>query len=207
VKSPIEELQSPITSLLEQITKEGVKNAVRVLSKLVGEELAVSEPDMRLVPFIEIPNIVNGPETKAVCIYLQIEGIISGQLLMIAPYLKAIELIDLLMSNPKGTTKVISDVERTALAGLGNISASSFLNAIALSTGIVLRTSTPAVIVDMVGVIMDIILATSENLSDMVLLIQTKVMRNDHETQADLWIVPDRKTLNSLNQEVSMKNG
>jgi len=194
---------SKIQSLLSSLTAEGIQNAARAMTEMIGETFTVTDPNISSVKFTEIPQILGGPENDAVGIYLRIEGNISGQIMLIVPYSKALELADLLMGEPIGTTQSLGRIERSALAELGNLTGSFFLNAIADSTGVYVRPSPPAVIVDMVGAIMDIILATCDILSEEVLLIHAKFVRNGRETQANFWIIPDNTTVNTLMEKAT----
>jgi chemotaxis protein CheC len=197
---------SKIQSLLSSLTAEGIQNAARAMTEMIGETFTVTDPNISSVKFTEIPQILGGPENDAVGIYLRIEGNISGQIMLIVPYSKALELADLLMGELIGTTQSLGRIERSALAELGNLTGSFFLNAIADSTGVYVRPSPPAVIVDMVGAIMDIILATCDIQSEEVLLIQAKFVRNGRETQADFWVIPDNITINTLTEKATQEN-
>ncbi|MGB9640371.1 MAG: chemotaxis protein CheC [Anaerolineales bacterium] len=194
---------SKLQSLLSALTAEGMHNAARAMTQMVGETFTVTDPNITSVKFTDIPEIFGGPENVAVGIYLRIEGNISGQIMLIVPYNKALELTDLIMGEPIGTTQSLGKMERSALAELGNLTGSFFLNAIADSSGVHVRPTPPAVMVDMVGAIMDIILATSDITSEEVLLIQAKFVRNGKETQADFWIIPDQITLDTLTEKAN----
>ena len=195
-----------VQSILQKLTKDGIYNAARGMSEMVGQLFTVTDPIISSVKFNEIPNLLGGPEIEAVGIYLRIEGMIRGQLMLIVPYPKALELADLIMGESLGTTQSLGKIERSALAELGNLTGSFFLNSIADTTGVNIRPSPPAVIVDMVGAIMDIILATSDVLSEDVLMIQAKFLRDGHETQADLWIIPDHQTIDTLAEKATKKH-
>jgi hypothetical protein len=52
--------------------------------------------------------------------------------------------------------------------------------------------------VDMVGAILDILLATSSGLSEYVLMIQTTFIRGGREEEANFWMIPDRTTLDAI---------
>ena len=192
---------SKLQSVLSSLTTEGFHNAARAMTQMVGETFSVTDPNISSVKFRDIPEILGGPENVAAGIYLRIEGNITGHIMLIVPYNKALELADLIMGTPIGTTQSLGQMERSALAELGNLTGSFFLNAIAESTGAHIRPSPPAVIVDMVGAIMDIILATSDIFSEEVLLIQAKFVRNGKETQADFWIIPDHTTVDTLTEK------
>jgi len=184
--------------LLALIASAGVDNAARGMSGMVGEELSFSDPVVRSVPFTEIPNLLGGPEVEAVGIYLRATGRLSAQIMMIVPYPEALELTDLVMCRPPGSTQSLGSMERSALAELGNLTGSFFLNAVANALGWEARPSPPAVMVDMVGAILDIIIATTDGLSESVPMIQATFMRGGREAQADFWVIPDRSTLYAL---------
>lgn len=189
-------------SVLANMANLGIHNAARGMSAMVGENLTVTEPKVTAVPFYEIPTLLGGPETEAVGIYLRVEGSIPGQIMIVIPFEKALELADLTMGEPPGTTKELGAMERSALAELGNLTGSFFLNAIADKAGLAARPSPPAVIVDMVGAIMDIILATADVLCEEVLMIQAKFLRNGRETQADFWLIPDHHTIETIAKKI-----
>lgn len=184
-----------LRSLLEAMANEGVQHAARGLSDMVGETVTVSEPMVRLVPLTDIPLLLGGPENEAVGIYLQAEGKIGGQIMLILPLPKAQELVDLLMGEPVGTTRHLGSLERSALAEVGNLTGTFFLNAVALLTGLGGRPSPPAVMVDMLGAILDIIIATCGGISEQVLMIQASFLRGGREVEANFWVIPDPATL------------
>jgi|DewCreStandDraft_5_1066085.scaffolds.fasta_scaffold00322_72 chemotaxis protein CheC len=187
-----------LRSLLEALASEGVQNAAQGLSEMVGEKLTFSQPMVSLVPFTDIPMLLGGPENEAVGIYLRSEGQMAAQMMLVLPYPKALELVDLLMGTPVGSTQHLGQLERSALAEVGNLVGSFFLNAVALITGQESRPSPPAVMVDMIGAILDIIIAASGEVGEHVPMIQTSFLRQGREVEANFWVVPDRTTLNAF---------
>jgi len=187
-----------LLEMLKAITSEGIKNAARGFSGMVGHKIEVSNPVARLVPLLGIAEIVGGPENEAVGIYLRIEGDLLGQIMMIIPYQKALELVDLLMDVPEGTTQFLGSMERSALGELGNMCGAFFLNSLSKMVGADFRPTPPAVMVDMVGAILDIIIATTGGLSEHVLLMQANFMEGDRSVEADFWVIPDLSMLQIL---------
>lgn len=191
-------LDERLKSFLQVVAGEGVHRAAEGFAGMLGRSVEVANPEIRLVPFREIPVLLGGPENEAVGIYLQAQGDLLGQMMLVLPYVKALELADLLMDLPPGATQQLGPMERSALAEVGNITGSFFLNAVASFTGLILRPSPPAIMVDMVGAIIDIIVAASGSVSDQVLMIQSGFLREGREVQADFWVIPDTATLRSL---------
>ncbi|HHH83526.1 MAG TPA: hypothetical protein ENL35_11145 [Chloroflexi bacterium] len=187
-----------LLSILEIMAREGVKNAARGLSGMTGEQVAVEEPEAALVSFSELPNLVGGPEQEIVGIYLLIEGEMSGQIMLILPIDQALELTDLVLDRPIGTAKALSSMERSALAEVGNLTCSFFLNSISALTGLSARPSPPAVMIDMAGAILDIVVITAGGVGDHIIVLRASFTKGDREVQSQFWVIPESSVLTAI---------
>ncbi len=183
---------------LETITTEGVHNAAHGFSGMVGRNIMVNKTAAELVPVLTIPEIAGKADDDAVGIYLRFKGDVDGQMMMIVPYQKALELVDLIMEVTPGTTQQIGSLERSALGELGNLCGSFFLNSIANLTEAKFHPTPPAVMVDMVGAILDIVVATTGGISDHALLMKASFMDGGRCVEADFWVIPDMNSLNDM---------
>lgn len=186
------------TQKLQNIASHGFENAARGFSGMIGQKLQVVDSTVRSIPLQEIIDALGGPENDAVGIYLRVEGDITGQIMLILPLDKALEMVDMLMEQPGGTSNRLGTIERSALAEVGNLTGTFFLNAISEITGIDSRPTPPAVMVDMAGAILDVIIATMGKFERDVLMFKSKFIFGDRETEADFWIIPDPETLEKL---------
>jgi chemotaxis protein CheC len=187
-----------LLDMLKAIAGEGIQSAASGFSGMVGRKIQVGNPQAKLVPLLSIPRIVGGPDDDAVGIYLRFTGDLLGQIMMIVPYAKALELVDLLMDVPQGSTCQLGALERSALGELGNLCGSYFLNSVAKIVDASFRPSPPAVMVDMVGAILDIVVATTGGVSERVLLVQANFMDGTRCVEADFWVIPDLNALQAL---------
>ena len=183
---------------LKAIAGDGVNNAAHGFSGMVGRKIHVSNSTAKLVPVLTIPEIAGRLDDDAVGIYLRFNGDLDGQIMMIVPFAKAMELVDLMMQVPQGTTQQLGSLERSALGELGNLCSSFFLNSIARSTKAKFHPTPPAVMVDMVGAILDIVVATTGGISEQVLLMQANFTDGDRCVEADFWVIPDMNSLNEM---------
>jgi chemotaxis protein CheC len=184
-----------LQGLLKIMANDGIRHAAEGLSSMVGEVISVAEPDVQLVPLSEVSALAGGPEQEAVGIYLQSQGELTGQIMLVIAYDTALELVDLLLENPPGTTTLLGRMERSALQEIGNLTGSFFLNSVARRTGHSATPSPPAVMVDMVGAISDIVVAISGGVSDYVLLLKGAFLRNGRELKVNFWMIPDAAAL------------
>jgi len=114
------------------------------------------------------------------------------------PYAKALELADLLMDQKPGTTTQLDKMERSALAEVGNLMTAYFLNTVDTIFGLGARPTPPAVMVDMIGAIIDIIIATTAVWWTRCWFLHATLLRGGRETQADFWLIPDPSTLEAF---------
>jgi chemotaxis protein CheC len=184
-----------LIAYMQVLANEGLPNAAVGFSNLLGQTMTVTEPVVRIVPFADIPNMFGGPEEEAVGIYLKVEGDMPGQMILVIPYPKALELTALLLDVPMESIHMLGSLERSALGEMGNMTGSFFLNSVAKLTGLSVRPSPPAVMVDMVGAILDVIIATTGDLGSYVLMLQATFVFGDRQTETDFWVIPDSNTL------------
>jgi len=183
---------------LQIIAHEGIKSAADGFSGMVGRKIEVNSPKLELIPLLTIPKVIGCLEDDAVGVYLRFEGDMHGQIMMIIPHKKSLELTDLLMGLEQGTTQHLGSLERSALGELGNLCGTFFLNSIAKMAGASLRPTPPAVMVDMVGAILDIVVATAGGINEHVLLAHANFMDGPRCVETDFWVIPDMKALDLL---------
>ena len=68
----------------------------------------------------------------------------------------------------------LDEMEKSAFCEIGNIMASSYVNALSSMTGLFINISTPSLCIDMAGAIMSVPAIEFGTMGDKILLIQTK---------------------------------
>lgn len=178
-------------SQLATLVRAAVQNATRGLSDMVGYHIITGTSQARVVPFSEMVACVGDPESEMVGIYLLMKGDLSGQAILIFTLASALNLADALLDAPLGTSSSLGDLECSALAEAGNLTVSYFLNAMAALTGIPLRPSPPAVMVDMLGAILNVVITSLAATSDDLLMIETILQNPEGDFQGRFWVLPD----------------
>jgi chemotaxis protein CheC len=195
---PEKDFDQNLFLIMQEIASAGIRNAAVGFSSLLGHHLSVSKPSVKVIPLLDIPRIVGGLENEAVGIYLRAEGDMTAQIMLIISYKTALELADMLIGLDPGTTTQLGSLERSALAEVGNMTGTFFLNAIASATGATILPSPPALMVDMIGAIMDIIIATSGGISDQVMLLEADFYDGARSVETSFWVIPDSTTIQAF---------
>jgi chemotaxis protein CheC len=182
---------SALKDLLNLVANRGIVNAAAGLGQMIGQRVTVDVPDVAVVPISSVPERVGGGDVLVVGIYLACDGAMGGHVMLILELDEALRLVDLLLGEPDGTTQVLDGLARSALAEAGNLTTAFFLNAVAGTLGLEGRPSPPAVIVDMAGAILDIMLVTAGELSDDILMMQAVFQGESRQVKLQFWMVPD----------------
>ncbi len=181
----------------------GTRNSMSGLSQMIGRDIEVSEFSLRKVPVTELASLVGGREQDAVGIYLTVSGSADGHLMLIFEPRIAYAFVDLLMMQPPETTTVLGEMERSALAAMGNIIGAFFLNAIADSTGLSLSPSPPEVMTDMAGALLDVVSADILLTQDETYLAETTFDVADREVSGVFLVMPSEQLLTALMAQVN----
>ncbi len=169
-----------------------MQSVARGLSDMVGRTISNDAPRVETIPIAQVATRAGDPEMEVVSVYLNIEGDLRGRAILILPLSSALKLVDLLMDAPPGTTTSAGLVEQSALAEVGNLTVSYFLNAVAAFTKIPkqLRPSPPFVVVDALGAVLELIAMPMAGLSEDLLIIETAFRDVKGTVQARFWVLP-----------------
>lgn len=181
-----------------ELVSKGVRNAIRGLSELVGQDIAISYLEARTIELKNTAELVGGPEVETVAIYLSVSGAADGHMMVVYHPKTAFELVDLMMDEPSGTTQQLGEMETSALGEMGNIVGSFFLNALADATGLDLRVSPPVVMVDMAGAILDPILAHVMIDMDEALVVETVFGTDNRQINGTFLCMPSPELQTAL---------
>ena len=184
-----------LKAILDVMAGVGIEGAADGLSQMIGQKITVSMPSVTVLPLTAVPEHLGGAERPVVGIYLGCGGDMGGHVMLILSQVEAAYLVDLLMGYPEGTTHDLDSLARSALAEAGNMTASFFLNAVARVLGVSSRPTPPAVIIDMAGAILDIMLVTVGELGDEVLLLEAVFRDRERQLKLFFWMVPDLEPL------------
>ncbi|MCP4542471.1 MAG: hypothetical protein GY832_35565 [Chloroflexi bacterium] len=177
-------------SRMEIMVAAGVLNATRGMETFVGHPITMGTIQAKVVRFDDLSAGFGDPLMEMVGVYLHIEGDLDGEALLILPKTSALHLADLMMELPPGTTTILGNVERSALAELGDVMVSYFLNAVAGLTGQPLLPSPPTVVVDMLTHVLDVFIPKSDRDNELMLM---ETLLNDSQglVQARFWVLPN----------------
>lgn len=169
---------------LKEIGNIGAGNAATSLSNLLNKKIEMRVPDVSIVGFDDIANVVGGPEEVVVSVFLRIEGDLPGCMFFTLNTKSAAQLLESMQLGQ--SEEEFNEMELSALQEVGNILSGSYLSALADFTGLNLQPSVPALAIDMAAAILSYGLIEVGKVGDYALLIDTTVLDLSSSTENNI---------------------
>ena len=193
-----DELNALELDTLREVGSIGTGNAATALSELIGQEVRIQSPEVRIMGYNEAIEWIGGPEEITAGVLVRLSGQMSGVMLSV----QKLDFVNLVLESMMG--KRVSDyfglyeMESSALIEVGNIMISTFINALSGLAEVNVELSVPAFTVDMQGAIMAVPMALYGGQSDYILTIGGRYICNGKEVPCRLLMSPDIRSLNFL---------
>jgi len=192
------ELNAVQLDVLQEVGNIGAGNAATALSVLLNEKIDMAVPKVNIIPFDDIFSKI-GVEEVVIGVIVRVLGDIPGNILFTLDKETALKIISRLLGSPQ---EQITEIGSSALCEIGNIISSSFMNAIAKLTNLVLLPSVPAVALDMMGAILSTTFIESGQFDEYILDLETQFLQENQKISGHFYYVPMpgslEKILNSL---------
>ena len=133
----------------------------------------MSVPQVRLLEFKDVGDLMGGADQIMAGIYLSVEGDINGSIMFLVGIQEARHLVNKLMMQ-ESDSQQFSEIELSALKEVGNIITGSYLNSLSTMTNLKMIPSVPYVTVDMAGAILSVPAIEFGMMGDKILLIETQ---------------------------------
>lgn len=193
--------------ILREIGSIGTSNAANSLSSLLGEEVRITLPEVRIMGYNDAIEWIGGAEAITAGVLVQLSGEINGILLSV----QQMDFVNLVLSTMLGAPVTsydsLSEMESSALVEVGNIMISSFINALSTLASMSIRLTVPAFTVDMQGAILTVPMAAYGGQSDYIMTIGGNFVCNNMQVPCRLLLSPDIRSLNLLLRKLSSWNG
>ena len=202
-----DELTALELDTLKEVGSIGTGNAATALSELIGREVRIQSPEVRIMGYNEAIEWIGGPEEITAGVLVRLGGQMNGVMLSV----QKLDFVNLVLESMMG--KKVQDyfglyeMESSALIEVGNIMISTFINALSGLADVNVELSVPAFTVDMQGAIMAVPMALYGGQSDYILTIGGRFLCNGKEVPCRLLMSPDIRSLNFLLRKLGVSGG
>jgi chemotaxis protein CheC len=180
------ELSPMQLDVLQEVGNIGAGNAATSLSQLLNAKVDMSVPSVNIVPFDDIFSKI-GVEEVVIGVIVRVLGDIPGNILYTLDKETALMIISKLIGEEQ---EQITEIGSSVLCEIGNIISSSFMNAIAKLTNLVIMPSVPAVALDMMGAILSTTFIESGQFDEYVLDLETQFLQENQKISGHFYYIP-----------------
>ncbi|WP_406656705.1 chemotaxis protein CheC [Methanolobus sp. ZRKC2] len=197
----MEELDEMQASALKEIVNIGVGNAVTSLSKMVGKEIKIEVPELKIEKIEKIPEIAGGADTVASGVIMHVEGDVNGYIMM----LLSKETAEAICSTISGEENIdiLTEMNQSLIEEVGHILAGSYVSSLSEFLGLDLKISPPMQTFDMLGAIMDHMLIEMSRNVESTLLFDTFFTLEGNRMEGILLTLFDPVSMNKILNKIA----
>ncbi|WP_312097918.1 chemotaxis protein CheC [Niallia sp.] len=208
----LHEIDSIKLDVLREIGNIGAGHAATSLSKLLNKKIDMKVPDVQIVTFDEMMEMVGGADNIVAGVFLRIEGDVPGSMFFILPIEQATNFVqDMIGDTSVNLAPPYDELSISALQELGNILSGSYLSSLSDFTQLSLYPSVPALAIDMVGAIVTYGLVEHSQVSDYAIVINTELkgeeIKVSNTVNGHFFLLPDPDSFSPLFQSLGVKDG
>ena len=176
--------------VLTEIGNIGAGNATTALSQLINTRIDMRVPQVKLLSFAELAEIIGGAETLVAGILLNLEGDINGSMLFVLESNDAKMMVQQLTGVGVPGETEFTELDQSALQEVGNIISGAYLSAISSMTNLTIAVSVPSLAFDMAGAILSVPAIEFGKMGDKALLIESQFKDLDVDISGYFILIP-----------------
>jgi chemotaxis protein CheC len=170
---------------LRELANIGSGTASTALSTMLGRSVDISVPNAFVLPMAEAVGAIGEPEAEATGVVLGVVGDMAASVLLLLEPNDVTQMCGLL------GVEAGTEIGESALMEIGNIVGTSYINALASMTGMALEPTPPATATDMLGAIVQTVLAEKAGSGDVALLLDSELVVEGSDASISFLLVPD----------------
>jgi chemotaxis protein CheC len=134
--------------ILSEAGNIGAAHAATAMGQLTERTVMISVTRVGEAAAGELPGLTGDPQALVAGVGFHVVGDAGGRMLLWLPRNAAVELVDLLLRRPAGSTKALNELGHSTIKETGNIMASAYLTGLCDFSGLLLMPSVPALLFD-----------------------------------------------------------
>lgn len=199
---------SPIAiDCLKEIGNIGSGSAASALSEMLGKNVEMRVPDVKVLDYQRVIDEMGGPEKIITGILVNLDGDISGIIMFLLEDSFAKVVLNTFLGKEDVRVAELDETDISVIKEMGNIMAGSYLQALSKLTELTIDMSVPSMTVDMMGAIMSVPIITFAEIGDKVLYINDGFVIDGVDIKSNIILIPDMRSLDTLMKKLGVIDG
>jgi chemotaxis protein CheC len=177
---------------------------------MVGREIDMNVPNVQVLGFNEIINILEGPETLVVGMLVDFEGEINGYVLLVMDIRDAYEMVSMVLNEERPVPESLGpehfgEMDMSVLQELANILVGSYTSSISTMTNLNMVLAVPQIAMDMLAAIISIAAVEYGMIGDSVLFMETNFSEANKALSGHFFLIPDYESFRIMMRSLGME--
>jgi chemotaxis protein CheC len=177
---------------LRELANIGSGTASTALSSMLGRSVDITVPNTYVLPMADAVTAIGEPEAEVTGVVLGVVGDMGASVLLLFNPNDAKQMCGFL------GVEADTEIGESALMEIGNIVGTSYINALASMTGMQIEPTPPATATDMLGAIVQSVLAEKAGSGDVALLLDSELVVEGSDASVSFLLVPDAGGVDQL---------
>ena len=186
----LEQVTENYYDVLKEIGNIGAGNAMTALSQMLQCKVDMKVPQVKLLEFAQVGQMMGGEEQIMVGVFLGVEGDITGSMMFMVEEKSARHLIQKITMGMLPEGSEFEEMGLSAMREVGNIISGAYLNSLSTLTNMKVYPTPPALTVDMAGAILSVPAIQFGIYGDKILMIQSQFY-DEIELDGYFILIPD----------------
>lgn len=202
------ELEELSKDFIKELGNIGTGNAVSALSQLLDCPLEIDTPNLRVLPFQQITEIIGEAETPLTGIMVEVFGELNGMFLFLLDETFTGQVVRLVLGEEITDYTSLTEMEESLLLELGNIMCGSYIRALSQLLEMEMDVSVPQISIDMGGAILTAAMSRFLRTSEELLMIDNLFCMDTGIFSGRILFLPEMETLHALLRKLEeLQNG
>ena len=172
-------------------------NAATSLSQLLNKKIEMNVPHVDFIPVSSVPEAVGGADELVVGVVFQVFGDAPGVIILLFPQKDARVLAGVL-TGKNDDSGIFTEMDQSAVKEAGSILTGAYLNTLTTFTQLGLIPSTPGIVMDMAGALIDDILIQLAAVTEYALLIDSEFIDAEKSVKGHFFLLPNPGSLETI---------
>ncbi len=186
----LEQVTENYYDVLKELGNIGAGNAMTALSQMLQCKVDMKVPQVKLLEFGQVGDMMGGEEQIMVGVFLGVEGDVTGSMMFMVEEASARHLIQKITMGMLPGGSEFEEMGLSAMKEVGNIITGAYLNSLSTMTNLKIYPTPPALTVDMAGAILSVPAIQFGIYGDKILMIQSQFY-DEIELDGYFILIPD----------------
>ena len=192
------ELEELSEDFIKELGNIGTGNAVSALSQLLNCPLEIDTPNLRILHFQQITEIITEAEVPLAGIMVEVFGEVNGMFLFLLDKTFTGQVIRLVLGDTVSDFMNLTEMEESLLLELGNIMCGSYIRALSQLMNVEIDVSVPQISIDMGGAILTAATSRFLRTSDELFMIDNLFCMDTDTFSGRILFLPEMESLHVL---------